>query len=157
LGDGEVKWLTFSEGYKMGMYTGLRVKCTVKEDFTSLIDDLHQHHDWANAFLEIAHLCDHGINTEGDIASYVLLFIPFGMVWGDQYSRFDGRVWEFCCSLKNYEGEIKDFFEKVLSQIAEDVSYCEVLYKEDSRGCLYSLVDGAMTCCGYKSYDDEVA
>jgi hypothetical protein len=147
----------------MGTYAGLRVKCTVKESFMPLIDALHQHCDWANAFQEAAHLCDHGINTEGDIASYVLLFrsnfIPFGMVcympgsWGDQYSRFDGRIWEFCCSLKNYEGEIKDFFEKVLSQIAEDVSYCEVLYEEASRGSLYSLVDGAMTCCGYKSYD----
>lgn len=108
----------------MGTYTALEVKCKVKLDEVHLVQKLHEVHDWNELDSHIAY----NWSKVGRCN-----FIPFGVQnvsvreWGfdnDGFSKFDGEIWHFCCSLKNYEREIDQFFLKVLPHIAESLEIC---------------------------------
>lgn len=134
----------------MGMYTGLRASVVIKPQWRGAIGLLHESRntpktsfssgqDWEAVFAQYPDL--------PGLYDWVKVgrrdFIPFGALAympedfsdaedGESFSKYDadsGR-WTFCCSLKNYEGEIRQFVEEVLSHIVDSVDYCESLYEE---------------------------
>lgn len=42
----------------------------------------------------------------------------------------DGNVWQFSCSLKNYDGEIEVFFKEMIPIISKEVLSFLVWYEE---------------------------
>ena len=113
----------------MGMYTGLRGTVVIKEQLRSALQTaLFEERSWkrmgdiSEAFTKFA-------------SHSRAQFIPFGMVsympcdWEEEhdYDAVTG-VLSFCCSLKNYNGEIEDFLE-CLPDIA-DWWNLESLYEE---------------------------
>lgn len=138
----------------MGMYTGLRASVVVKPEWREAIALLHRKDrpdarkfDSGYAW-ERVH--EHFPGLPG-LVEWVKVgrrdFIPFGGLAympedfsdaedGQSFSKFNGETgeWRFCCSLKNYEGEIKTFVETLLARIVERVEYCESLYEESQWG-----------------------
>jgi hypothetical protein len=124
----------------MGMYTGLRAKVKIKPEFRAEITKLHEEGGWENVKVpNIEIWLKQGRN--GFIPFGVLAYMPdgfcepfkprnteYGTVEGG--SNFDGEWWIFSCSLKNYNGEIQTFIDKILTNIIEQVEYCESLYEE---------------------------
>lgn len=118
----------------MGMYTGLRGKVVFKdkefaEDLKRELESYDRLNHWqglSEKYPELEEL--EKFSTMGRAT-----FIPCGSMcyldWEDTYSRVQGKVFEFNCSLKNYEGEIETFVEKVLPEIAEDWNL-EMQYEE---------------------------
>lgn len=113
----------------MGMYTGLRGNVVIKEQFRiALQTALFEERSWKNmgdiseAFTKFA-------------SQHRAQFIPFGTVcympndWeeGHVYDKATGSL-TFCCSLKNYQGEIEDFIA-CLPDIADEWNL-ESLYEE---------------------------
>lgn len=125
----------------MGMYTGLRVTAKIKPEFSDLIRHLHEIDPfvWSNRWERAMDVS--GVRFDEWLAFDRCNQIPFGMLcyMPDDFGRTDEgdheydpdiRIWEFACSLKNYEGEIKFFVEKVLKVISEEIYRCESLYEE---------------------------
>lgn len=131
----------------MGMYTGLRAKVVVKPEWRAAIAVLHEDVPaewfpgcrWGRVF--------HAHPSMPGVGRWVRVgrrdFIPFGSLAympddfsdaedGESYSRFDPvtGLWEFCCSLKNYEDEIEQFVTEVLAHIVDRVFWCERLYEQ---------------------------
>lgn len=63
-------------------------------------------------------------------------------------------VWSFQCSLKNYEGELDYFIEKVVPVLCETVEFCERYYEYDEYSVLYSLENGHMVSRQGIRYND---
>lgn len=125
------------------MYTGLRASVVVKHEWIDAIRLLHET-DWKTGRWETVFAT---FPYMPGLADWVKVgrrnFIPFGGLAympddfsdtedGRSYSSFDPKTgrWRFCCSLKNYEGEIGQFAENVLRHIVSSVEYCESLYEE---------------------------
>ena len=112
----------------MGVYTGLRGKVILKDEFVESIQTLNSREiEWDG----IEGLPD--IYLDDSRTS----FIPFGVVcympadW-DNYNTLEGNVWEFCCSLKNYTNTIEKFVSYVLPVIALSWDL-ESLYEENEQ------------------------
>lgn len=123
----------------MGMYTGLRATVKVKAEYDSLIGYLH----WLAPIEEQSRWERASILSRHDFSGWIAYsrcdFIPFGALCympdtfsdsGESYSTYKDRIWEFACSLKNYEGEIQFFVPNVLKVISEEIYRCESLYEE---------------------------
>lgn len=124
----------------MGMYTGLRASVVIKPEWVEAITLLHQGNNrWADVFANYPGLP--GLDRWMEVGRRD--FIPLGGLCympddfsdaphRESYSAFDPKTgrWRFCCSLKNYEGEIGQFVETVLRHIVSSVEYCESLYEE---------------------------
>ncbi len=125
----------------MGMYTGLRARLTIKEEFRPVIEDLMTSRDldysWENVagkYPQYEFLRDWSMVGRCD-------FIPFGalayMPWDDadpEWQRsFKDGMWVFQCSLKNYQGEIQAFVEIVLPHIVEICHELYSLYEENDE------------------------
>ncbi|MEH7116158.1 hypothetical protein V7128_01865 [Neobacillus vireti] len=150
----------------MGMYTGIRFKGIIKEEFAPVINIMMEERlywdDLYNLFPQYDFL---GQFSEVDRST----FIPYGSLsympdeWEniprtengsydyanatdtDGFERkFDTetRQWSFQCSLKNYESTIQRFFEIVLPEITEKILHLEYYYEESIRSTFYDLVDG---------------
>ncbi len=121
----------------MGMYTGLRAKLSIKEEFWPVIDMVMNRRegifweDVAKAFPQYPFIAEWADVGRCD-------FIPFGalayMPWDDddpEWQRsFKAGLWVFQCSLKNYEGEIECFVNTVLSPIVHATYELYSLYEE---------------------------
>ena len=138
----------------MGMYTGIRFKGFVKPEFRAEIKEiLTLDGVWKNAHSYF--LQEFGKISRSD-------FIPFGGLcympdewevgeWlsGIPADGFDGTYneetgyWAFQCSLKNYEGEIKFFFN-IIPNFIEKIEHLEYFYEEDSFSQQYDLVNGVV-------------
>lgn len=135
----------------MGMYTGLRARVTIKPEFRELLEFLNQlnaegytSYEWSDAATQFPQY--------PWLAEWAQVgrcnFIPRGAVcyldWDDNYRKYDPAtgVWEFCCSLKNYQSEIETFFELVFSKIVEAVDFCETQYECDEEPTAWQLVPG---------------
>lgn len=122
------------------MYTGLRARVKIKEKYRGDIQKLHDERSWEDTNIP---------NIDGWLAFGRNRFIPFGITAympeefdepfeerEDEYgkvtggTKFDGEWWTFSCALKNYEGEIQFFIEFIMSEIIEEVDYCESFYEE---------------------------
>jgi hypothetical protein len=126
------------------MYTGLRFKGIVKEQFRKTFELIAMGGDWENSdderFREFGNY---------DRASFIPMGILCYMPWDDDdeefirsYDKETGR-WVFQCSLKNYNDTIEKFLDMV-PYFMESVEFCEVLYEEWGWSAGYELVDDKM-------------
>ena len=141
----------------MGMYTGIRFKGIVKEEFRSEFEDIALNGNWEESNNEV-------FKKFGSVPR--ASFIPCGALaympdeWEEEpfneygdgtptdgfnrtYDKQTGR-WTFQCSLKNYNRIIESFFEMV-PYFIEEVEHAEVFYEEWSHSKKLDLVDGEMT------------
>ena len=122
------------------MYTGLRAKLVIKEEFWPAIDMLMdpttaaRWEEVAEAFPQYPFLTEWaGVDRCN--------FIPFGalcyMPWDDNdpaWERsFENGLWVFQCSLKNYAGEIAYFVETVIPHIVDVRHELYSLYEENEE------------------------
>jgi hypothetical protein len=149
----------------MGMYTGLRCKCIVKEEFRPMIKSLMK--DEVAGLLSWKIVADaYGYDFVKQYADYSRSsFIPFGSLaympdsWEadnkvtDGFERqFDEKTgyWAFQCSLKNYDDTIEAFFEMVLNNIAEKIIHLETYYEEDVYSERWDFVNGKIQCVDHQ-------
>lgn len=144
----------------MGMYTGLRFKGTIKEEYRKDIKKmLIDGGNWNNCR-------DEELKKFDDISRSSL--IPFGGLdytpdcWetdddkdADGFERyFNDETGLLCfqCSLKNYERTIEYFIYNIMPIICDELIHCEKLYEEDEVSTLYKLNDGLIVelDCGIK-------
>jgi hypothetical protein len=130
----------------MDMYTGLRASVVVKPEWRAAIGLLHETEAddrWRRVFDSFPAIP--GLNKWVEV--WRRDYIPFGDLayMPEDFSEAEDREsystyefasgkWTFCCSLKNYENEIKIFVENVLAHIVERVEYCESLYEDYPPG-----------------------
>ena len=128
----------------MGMYTGLRFKGVVKEEFRAKFEDIALEGSWEDSDDEKF------IEFSKDFRSS---FIPCGMLaympWDEDDKEFtrtyDAKTgrWTFQCSLKNYNDTIEAFLDMV-PYFIESVEFCEVLYEEWAWSTKYELIGSVM-------------
>lgn len=118
----------------MGMYTGLRGKVVFKDEefarnykwFLESNDCFEEWHEVSKIFPELVELKKFSkLSRASSIPRGAICYLD----WDDAYWHVEGTVFEFNCSLKNYEGEIETFVGKVLPEIAEDWNL-EMQYEE---------------------------
>lgn len=143
----------------MGMYTGLRCRIKVKEEYVSALEELDKlDYEWSEHSLkEFREFGD--VDRATFIPRGCLSYMPdcweqlkenhheFKNDWEkvedvEEFKRnFDNetRIWSFQCSLKNYEDTIEQFIEKIVALIAEDIIHLEELYEESALSTLYVM------------------
>lgn len=144
----------------MGMYTGLRVKVTVKEEYREMIDDINDGASWSDYTKQFSFLADYAKQGRAEfIPRGSLSYMPDCWEVGDFPNSYpsDGfnrsinletGYWTFQCSLKNYESEIEQFLEEILPFIISSSEHIEYLYEEDYEGTLYELKEGKIVDSG---------
>ena len=124
----------------MGMYTGLRARLIIKEEFWPVVTMLNlstHSRSWksvASAFPQYPFLRNWAEVWQSD-------FIPFGALSYVPWSRddpawqrsFKDGLWVFQCALKNHEGEIEFFVETVLPHITHARVELYSLYEENDE------------------------
>ena len=149
----------------MGMYTGLRFKGIVKEEFRNGFECIALNGEWEEFDDEVFK----------DFADFSRSrFIPLGILsympdeWETEpydeylngtptdgfdraYDKSSGR-WTFQCSLKNYNGTIEEFFN-IVPYFIEEVEHAEVLHEEWRYSEKYELIDGMMVMTNDKFVD----
>lgn len=138
----------------MGMYTGLRFKGVVKEQFRNEFEGIALEGNWEESNDEI-------LRAFGSVSR--ASFIPCGELsympneWETEpfdeycngtptdgfdrtYNKETGR-WTFQCSLKNYDDTIEQFF-KIVPYFIEEIEHAEVFYEEWSHSMRLDIVDG---------------
>lgn len=115
----------------MGMYTGLRAKVIVKEQYRSGIAALSEGYGWDHRLPGVAKWLEydrHNFIPFGGLSYMRLDFSPTG----ESFNKFDEKsgLWEFYCSLKNYNDEIEYFVPMVLMRICSEFIFCQSLYEE---------------------------
>ena len=127
----------------MGMYPGLKVTAKIKQEFVEELSNVlssDADYVWKTVDLERFRFVEKYANLSRSN------FIPFGAVcympsdW-DNKNSFENGVWKFCCSLKNYDGEIEIFLKEVLVEICEWAKI-ERLYEEESVSALLEIEQG---------------
>lgn len=133
----------------MGMYTGLRVKAKIKEEFVKELRKVIVEGEsgrfsepWKNLdfakFPFVKRFSEMG--RSGMIPYGAICYMPDS--W-EYENNFENGVWTFCCSLKNYNSEIEVFLNEVLVNIAE-WAHVEQLYEEETVSALFNLHDGVL-------------
>lgn len=138
----------------MGMYTGLRFKGIVKEEFRNEFEYIAMAGDWGESNNDVFKEFSNVPRAE---------FIPCGALaympnewetapyneYGDgvptdgfdrTYDKETGR-WTFQCSLKNYNYTIEQFF-KIVPYFIEEIEHAEVYYEEWRYSVKLELIDG---------------
>lgn len=138
----------------MGMYTGLRLKVTVKEEYRKMIKEINEGEEWSKFADQIPFLTAYSKQARsGFIPRGVLCYMPSSWETGDYPNEvatdgFERNIdlktgyWSFQCSLKNYEGEIQQFFKEVLPNIISASEHIEYLYEEWETSDFYEFVNG---------------
>ena len=141
----------------MGMYTGLRVKAFVKEEFREMIDEINNGSDWNDYAEQYPFLKDYGQLSRAEfIPRGALAYMPDSWEEGvfpnlTDTDGFDRKIdmntgyWTFQCSLKNYGSEIEQFFDEILPHIIESAEHIEYYYEEWSRSKFFDFVDGKVS------------
>ena len=120
----------------MGMYTGLRFKVHIKEKYQKAlekmlkgrtwteIEDIPKIKDWLKVsrrdFIPWGDLCDMPYEWDEELEKEM----------NNQHSVYKNGVWRVICSLKNYENAIDFFVHNILSELVDEIYYCESLYEE---------------------------
>lgn len=138
----------------MGMYTGLRFKGIVKEEFRNEFENIALSGDWEESENKV-------FKEFGNVSR--ASFIPCGALaympdewetapyneYGDgvptdgfdrTYDKETGR-WTFQCSLKNYNNTIEEFFN-IVPYFIEEIEHAEVFYEEWRYSIKIELIDG---------------
>ena len=151
----------------MGMYTGLRFKGVVKEEFRKDFEDIALSGDWAESNNEVFRQFG-GVSRASFIPCGALAYMPdewetepFDRYYNGTptdgfertYDKETGR-WTFQCSLKNYDYTIEEFF-KLVPYFIEEIEHAEVYYEEWSHSVRLELIDGeiVMTNDKFVEYD----
>jgi len=129
----------------MGMYTGLRVVAKIKPEYKGLVDSIVEYRNPMGCWLDVVGQYPF---TQQFAEMGRSNFIPYGSLnympyeW-EKTNEWDGATWSFCCSLKNYEGEIETFLTTILVVISE---YAEVeyLYEEMTTPHKYVVEGGEL-------------
>ena len=120
----------------MGMYTGLRGKVEIKDEFVAVVTDFINNNttSWSDFLPE---------SCEEFYSDPRANFIPFGCVnympddWNyESYPTMEGKVLSFECSLKNYNNTIQSFLNCL--DIIADSWKLEELYEEADESILHS-------------------
>lgn len=126
----------------MGMYTGLRVKAYIKPEYHEMIGSI------VGRDVEWKHFDYDFLKTFGNLSR--ASFIPFGAMsympddWENRnIFHKNAGLWDFACSLKNYENEIEAFLDNVLTKISISAT-AEKLYEEEIESALYEVFDGVL-------------
>lgn len=140
-----------------GVYTGLRFKGVVKQEFRPNFNLIAASGDWLShpdiAFHEFGKL-----RNASNIPNGSLQHMPGDWDEDDEefLNHFDSLsgVWTFQCSTCNYNQEIEHFF-KLLPHFIESVQMIEVFPEEDDYGYRYDLIDGEVKLVdeSYKYYE----
>ena len=140
----------------MGMYTGLRFKGIVKEEFRNDFEDIALCGDWSESNDEVLRRFGN-VSRASFIPCGTLCYMPskweVGFINGvyyeiptdgfeRTYDKNTGR-WTFQCSLKNYDYTIEEFM-KIVPYFIEEVEHAEVFYEEWSHSEKLELVNGEM-------------
>lgn len=144
----------------MGMYTGLRVNVTVKDEYRKMIRAINGGEEWLQFSCEYPFLADYATLGRSDFIPHGMLsYMPYSWETED-YRATDGfetginmitGKWTFQCSLKNYENEIEKFLDEVLPNIITSSEHIEYFYEEWDSGRLYELVDGKLVVIQYET------
>jgi hypothetical protein len=138
----------------MGMYTGLRFKGVVKQEFREMIDEINQGAEWSEFTEQYPFLKEYAKQDRAEfIPRGALSYMPNEWEVGKFPSQtpadgFDNSInmengyWSFQCSLKNYNGEIQHFLKEVLPEIIDSSDHIEYYYEEWARSKFYELKDG---------------
>ena len=133
----------------MGMYTGLRFKGIVKEEFRNEFEDIALEGNWEESNNEVFRNFG-GVSRADFIPCGSLAYMPDE--WGDDYDATDGfdrtydkssGRWTFQCSLKNYDNTIQKFLD-IVPYFIEAIEHAEVYYEEWCYSNKYELVNGKM-------------
>lgn len=138
----------------MGMYTGLRFKGTVKEEFRNEFEDIALNGDWKESNNEVFRRFGN-VSRASFIPCGALAYMPdkwetepFDKYYNgtptDGFSRtYDKETgrWTFQCSLKNYDCTIEEFF-KIVPYFIEEIEHAEVYYEEWSHSVRLELIEG---------------
>lgn len=133
----------------MGMYTGLRVKAKIKEEFLQQLEAVlstGEGENWKEPWSVVDFVKFPFVEKFSKMGRSSM--IPRGAVcympedW-ENVNTFEGGVWSFCCSLKNYNDEIEVFLNEVLVNISE-WAHIERLYEEETVSALFNIHDGVL-------------
>lgn len=126
----------------MEMYTGLRAKVIIKEEYGKYLEELvDNEYDYRRSSLELfRNYSKVPRSFLIPIGSVEMDFDKWKEVCNPSYNR-ETREWEFVCALKNDEQTIQYFFKNVLSVIVEEIIYLETWYEEDLESKKYTLDD----------------
>lgn len=137
----------------MGMYTGVRCKVIVNEEYREELGRLIENNlGWEDsnivAFKDFS-ICNGANKFLYEDACYMTY------CWHDEdgnptdgFNRdFDINtgLWVFQCDLKNYNNEVGKFFDFVLSEMIDNIIHLEVLREEDEYSKSYIFNYGKIT------------
>jgi len=140
----------------MGMYTGLRVKVYVKEEYRDMINRINEGESWGEFSNQFPFLTNFSsLERAYSIPHGSLCYMPSSWETGDYPNEiatdgFDTKLdtitgyWTFQCSLKNYEDEIACFLNDVLTNIILKSEHIEYRYEEWDESQFYEFIDGAI-------------
>lgn len=143
----------------MGMYTGVRAKLVLKDEWVPIIMQVNEGVDWAEverttsgnlskqyAINRLIQICREWgqVRRSGFIPCGGLSYMPWESDDPEWTRRIDGNTWIFQCSLKNYENEIETFFEQYLPHMIQFVIHLEYRYEEWENSQFWELVDGKL-------------
>lgn len=136
----------------MGMYTGLRLKGTLKKEFVNAIELITDNElDWEDLVFEGR---EYGFIKEFTEKAVRSMMIPNGALsyMPDSWDLYQGengfnnqvntesRQWAFQCSLKSGK-DIYTFLNLIAVNVLEEASHIEVFYEEWDRSKFYELKD----------------
>ncbi|OTZ47851.1 hypothetical protein [Bacillus thuringiensis] len=136
----------------MGMYTGLRAKVKIKEEFAYLADKIaNQDCSWDELVEEYPFIAEFADKERADfVPSMAPAYMPDE--WGEyNVNEFDlnTRVWNMVFAIKNYEKEIDAFMYDILTVIAEKVYHMYYHYEEWDIEKQYTIEDGEVKFVRY--------
>lgn len=151
----------------MGMYTGIRFKGYVKEEFRKIFKQIAMNGEWENSNVKVFANFGKSVRTDC-IPCGSLSYMPdewekdyinekgekevhfvsgnrtyYKQVPSDDFDRKyneETGYWTFQCSLKNYDYEIEQWID-ILPYFIEKIEHLEVYYEEDEYSQKYDLVD----------------
>lgn len=138
----------------MGMYTGLRVKVIVKDEYREMINAINNGANWSDFSEQYSFLANYAKQGRAEfIPCGVLCYMPKEWEIGKypNTTATDGfetsidmqsGLWTFQCSLKNYNDEIEQFFAEVLPNIINKSIHIEYRYEEMDESEMYEFENG---------------
>jgi hypothetical protein len=142
------------EGEK-AMYTGLRVKVTVKKEFHQMINEINNEEsdfcDYVDQFSFLANFVK--LKRSELIPSGITAYMPTGWEIGEypneqatdgferQFNTITG-LWAFQCCLKNYNDVVEHFLTDVLANIIQSSQHIETKNEEEDASKLFEYVNG---------------
>lgn len=154
----------------MGMYTGIRFKGYIKEEYRDNFEDIALSGNWDESGISEFEEFGNSFSRASFIPRGSLCYMP------DEWEKYDSKhekysdewyrsvmdtdgfhrtwdkesgYWTFQCSLKNYEDEIEAWLE-LLPLFVDKIEHLEYFYEEWSYSRQYKLIDNEIVCTNDK-------